>query len=76
MDVSGAEGGGVFGEEAARDGGVGVEAYSEAVEERKELRFGVARDGVVVALVCGREDGVSGGLDVVDLFDVLGEEIR
>ena len=23
-----------------------------------------------------REDGVSGGLDVVDLFDVMGEEVR
>ena len=32
-------------------------------------------DGVVVALECGGEDGVSGGLDVIDSFDVLGEEV-
>ena len=46
------------------------------MEERQEVRFGVAGDGVVVALVGGRKDGVSGRLDVVDLFDVMGEEIR
>ena len=36
----------------------------------------LAGDGIVVALEGGRKDGVSGGLDVVDLFDVMGEEIR
>lgn len=33
-------------------------------------------DGVVVALEGGGENGVSGGLDVVDHFDVMGEEVR
>lgn len=33
-------------------------------------------DGVVVALEGGGEDGVSSSLDIVDLFDVMGEEVR
>ena len=75
MDVSRAQGGRVFGEEATGNGRVGVEADSEAVEEREEFRFAVSGDGVVVALEGGWEDGVSGSLNVVDLLDVVGKEV-
>ena len=67
--------GGGFGEEAAGDGGVGVEFDVELAEEREEEGFGVAGYGVVVALVGGGEDGVGGCLEVVDLLEGLGRVV-
>jgi hypothetical protein len=71
----GTEGGGVFDEETAGDGGVGVEGNLEFAEEREEGGFGEAGDGVVVSLEDGGEDGGGCFLDGVDLLDLGGGEV-
>jgi hypothetical protein len=45
------------------------------VEEREEVGFDMAGDGVVVSLEDGRKDTAVFGLDIVDLLDCRGFEV-
>lgn len=66
---------GRFGEETGRERRVGDEADAEGAEERQEGGFGVPAYGVVVPLVDGGEDVVSGRAVGVDFLDLGGEEV-
>lgn len=66
---------GVFGEETACKGGVGVECDFELVEEGEEIGFDMAGYGVVVALVDGGEPVGFVLANVVYLLDVFWFEV-
>jgi hypothetical protein len=65
----------IFDEETASDEAECVEAYFEFVEG-KEVFFDVSGYGVIVSLEDGEKNGPSSGLDIVDLLEVGGFEVR
>ncbi len=66
---------GVLDEEAAGEGRVGVESDVEPAEQREQVGFDVAGDGVVVALVDGGQRVGLPLADVVDPLHVGGREV-
>ena len=60
---------GVLDQEPTRDWRVCVEADFELAKKREQVGFDMSGDGIIVSLENGGEDGVRGGLDVVDFLD-------
>ena len=64
-----------LGQEAAGDGGVGVERDTESAKDREEIGLTSTCQKVVVALVDGGENRSVAGLDIVDDLSFCGGEI-